>query len=435
VANSLKQALMTAALRPSAVSAALNRVAQGFLGGGVWSGLTGGASASGQNVTVNSAMRVAAVWSCVRLIAETIATLPLGLYKRLPDGSRENHADHPLHSVLSVSPNAQMTSVQFWEAMVASMLLWGNAYAQIHRSGGRAIGLTFLLPSRMRTPYSLDESRLEYHYSFPSGGMRQLAEDEVLHIPAFSLDGLKGLTPISYGADVIGAAMAADSAANTTFKNGMMPTVAFKVDRVLKKEQREEFREYVGTISGALNAGKSPVLEQGVTPEAIGINPTDAQLLESRAWSLEEICRFFRVPPWMVGYTEKSTSWGTGLEQQVLGFLTFSLATWLRRIERAITKKLLSPAERGMLYAEFSIEGLLRADSAARASFYSTMVQNGIYTRDDCRVRENLSRRGGNADVLTVQTNLSPIDLLGQASDGQAARAALQAWLIEPLKE
>lgn len=435
MANSLKQALTTAALRSSPVSAAINRIAQSFMSGGIWTGLNGGASASGQNVTVNSAMRVAAVWACVRLIAETIATLPLGLYKRLPDGSRESQGEHPLHYVLVISPNAQMTSVQFWEAMVASMLLWGNAYAQIHRSGGRIIGLTFLLPGRMRTPYSKDESRLAYHYDFPSGGKRELALDEVLHIPAFSLDGLTGLTPISYGADVIGAAMAADTAANATFKNGMMPTVAFKVDRVLKKEQREEFREYVSTISGALNAGKSPVLEQGVTPEAIGINPTDAQLLESRAWSLEEVCRFFRVPPWMVGYTEKSTSWGTGLEQQVLGFLTFSLATWLRRIERAITKTLLTPVERQTLYAEFSIEGLLRADSAARASFYSTMVQNGIYTRDDCRVRENLSRRGGNADVLTVQTNLSPIDLLGQTSDGQAARAALQAWLNEPSKE
>lgn len=435
MANSLMQALGAAALRPSPVSAALNRIAQGFMGGGVWTGLSGGSSASGQNVTVNSAMRVSAVWACVRLIAETIATLPLGLYKRLPDGSRESYADHPLHNVLAISPNAQMTSVQFWEAMVASMLLWGNAYAQIHRAGGRVIGLTFLLPDRMSTSYKKDQSLLAYTYDFPSSGKRELAGEEVLHIPAFSLDGLVGLTPISYGADVIGAAMAADGAASATFKNGMMPTIAFKVDRVLKKEQREDFREYVATISGALNAGKPPVLEQGVTPEAIGINPTDAQLLESRAWSLEEICRFFRVPPWMVGYTEKSTSWGTGLEQQVLGFLTFSLATWLRRIERAITKTLLTPAERQMLYAEFSIEGLLRADSAARASFYSTMTQNGIYTRDDCRVRENLPRRGGNADVLTVQTNLSPIDLLGQASDSQAAQSALKAWLNEPAKE
>lgn len=414
MANSLTETLRLAASRPSRINAALNSIAKGFLSGGVFSGSTSGASSAGLNVTVNSAMRIAAVWACVRLLAETIATLPIGLYRRLPDGGRESLTENPLHTVLTLSPNHQMTSVQFWEAMMASLLLWGNAYAQIYRSGNQVIALGLLLPAKMTLQYSNNLDHLRYTYSF-SSGRRELQPEEVLHIPAFSLDGLVGLTPISYGADVIGAAQAADTAANTTFNNGMMPTVAFKLDRILKKDQREEFRAYVQTISGALNAGKSPVLEQGISPESIGINPVDAQLLESRAWSLEEICRFFRVPPWMVGYTEKSTSWGTGLEQQVLGFITFSLSPWLKRIERAISKSLIPPQDRALLYAEYNLEGLLRGDSAARAAFYSTMTQNGIYTRDDCRVRENLPRRGGNADVLTVQTNLSPLDLLGQS--------------------
>lgn len=424
MANSLLNALLLAAVKPSKVS--------GNGAGGLFSALKGGSSTSGNTVTTNSALKVAAVWSCVRLIAETIATLPLGMYRRLPDGGREAASDHTLHGILALSPNAEMTSVGFWEAMVASMLLWGNAYAQIHRSGGRVIGLTLLLADKMATSYVKERAQLKYEYAFPEGGKRELAADEVLHIPAFSLDGLLGLSPISYGANVIGAAQGADDAASATFKNGLMPTVAFKVDRVLKPTQREDFRQYVATISGALNAGRAPVLEQGVTPEAIGINPADAQLLESRGWSVEEICRLYRVPPWMVGHTEKSTSWGTGIEQQMIGFLTFTLGPWLRRIERGVGKKLLPPQERGTYYAEFALEGLLRADSAARAQFYSTMTQNGIYTRDDCRVRENLPRRGGNADVLTVQTNLSPIDLLGQTSDGQAARAALHNWLNEP---
>lgn len=414
MAKSLTETLRAAARRPSLMNAALNSIAKGFLNGGVFSGSSGGASSAGQNVTVNSAMRIAAVWACVRLLAETIATLPIGLYRRLPDGGRESQTDSPLHTVLTLSPNQQMTSVQFWEAIMASLLLWGNAYAQIYRSGNQVIALGFLLPGNMSAQYSKELNRLRYTYSFPAG-KRELLPDEVLHIPAFSLDGLLGLSPISYGADVIGAAQAADTAANTTFDNGMMPTVAFKLDRILKKEQRDDFRAYVQTISGALNAGKSPVLEQGITPQSIGINPVDAQLLESRAWSLEEICRFFRVPPWMVGYTEKSTSWGTGLEQQVQGFITFSLSPWLKRIERAVSKSLIPVQDRALLYAEFNLEGLLRGDSAARAAYYSTMTQNGIYSRDDCRVRENLPRRGGNADVLTVQTNLSPLDLLGQS--------------------
>lgn len=428
--KSLLRTISRSASRPSAgLSEWLGKTIR-LSDGAFWGQFVGGQSSSGKSVSVDTAMRVSAVWACVRLIAETIATLPLGLYRRLPDGSREMDTSHTLYSVLAVSPNEHMSPVQFWEAMLASMLLRGNAFAQIHRSAGRVVALSFLLPHRMRLV--TENGVIRYFYSF-SDGERELQSSEVLHIPAFSLDGRIGLSPISYGADIIGSAISADDAANGTFKNGMMPTVAFKVDRVLKPEQRDEFRKYVETVSGAMNAGKSPVLEAGVTPESIGINPADAQLLETRSWSVEEVCRFFRVPPWMVGHTEKNTSWGSGLEQQVIGFLTFSLSAWLRRIEKAVLKQLMSPGERLTHYAEFALEGLLRADSAARASFYSTMVQNGIYTRDDCRVRENLPRRGGNADVLTAQTNLAPLDALGQSSDGQAARAALQNWLTADL--
>jgi HK97 family phage portal protein len=251
----------------------------------------------------------------------------------------------------------------------------------------------------------------------------------MLHIPAFSLDGRVGLSAIRYGADVFGAAMSADDAANGTFKNGLLPAVAFKVDRVLKPEQREEFRDYVKQVSGALNAGRSPVLEQGITPESIGINPVDAQLLESRAYSIEEVCRWFGVPPWMVGKTDAGSNWGTGLEQQMIAFLTFSISSITNQIQQCVNKRLLTPVERRTYYAEFALEAFLKADSAARAALYSTMVQNGIYTRDDCRVKENLPRMGGNAAVLTVQTNLTPIDQLGKTTDGQAAQAALKNWL------
>ncbi|MEL7937668.1 phage portal protein [Pseudomonas delhiensis] len=425
----LLEALSISAARPSAdLSGWLGKTIR-LSDGSFWSAWAGGQSSAGVTVNVTTAMRVSAVWACVRLIAETIATLPLGLYRRMPDGGRQADQNHPLYTVLAFSPNAEMGAVQFWEAMVASMLLRGNAFALIHRAAGRVIALDFLHPHRMRLVSK--NGVLRYFYDFPGDGEREIDSVDLLHIPAFALDGRVGLSPISYGANVIGSAIAADEAANGTFKNGMMPAVAFKVNRTLKKEQREEFRKYVEAVSGALNAGKSPVLEEGVEPESIGINPSDAQLLETRGWSVEEVCRFFRVPPWMVGHTEKSTSWGTGMEQQVIGFLTFCLNTWLRRIEKAIHRQLLKPGERITHYAEYSIEGLLRADSAARAAFYGAMTQNGIYTRDDCRVRENLPRKGGNADVLTVQSNLTPLDALGQSSDGQAARAALQAWLAE----
>ncbi|WP_186309321.1 phage portal protein [Pseudomonas oryzihabitans] len=399
--------------------------------GGIWAQTVGSTSATGKTITVNKAMRLAACWSCVRLISETIATLPLGLYMRQADGGRKVASDNDLHWIINTNPNSRMTAVQFWEAVVASMLLRGNAFVEIVRIGGRIVALEFLLPNRMDLDVA-DSGEILYRYREKNGQLRDIARSDMMHIPAFSLDGQIGLSPIAYGADVFGAAMSAEDVAGSTFKNGMHQTVAFEVDRTLNKQQREDFRDYVQRISGAMNAGKSPVLEQGVSAKVIGINPVDAQLLESREYSAEEICRFYMVDPTLAGYSDKASNWGTGLEQKLLRFLTFTLRSYMRRIEEGINRNLLTPAQRRQTYSEFSIEGLLRADSAGRATLYSQMVQNGIYTRDECRMRENLPRMGGNAGVLTVQTNLSPIDKLGQGDDGQAARAALQNWLDQP---
>ena len=399
--------------------------------GGIWAQTVGSTSATGKTITVNKAMRLAACWSCVRLISETIATLPLGLYMREADGGRKVASDNDLHWIINTNPNSRMTAVQFWEAVVASMLLRGNAFVEIVRIGSRIVALEFLLPNRMDLDVA-DNGEILYRYREKNGQLRDIAASDMMHIPAFSLDGQIGLSPIAYGADVFGAAMSAEDVAGSTFKNGMHQTVAFEVNKTLTPKQRDDFRDYVQRISGAMNAGKSPVLEEGVSAKVIGINPVDAQLLESREYSAEEICRFYMVDPTLAGYSDKASNWGTGLEQKLLRFLTFTLRSYMRRIEEGINRKLLTPTQRRQIYSEFSIEGLLRADSAGRATLYSQMVQNGIYTRDECRMKENLPRMGGNAGVLTVQTNLSPIDLLGQGNDGQAARAALQNWLDDP---
>jgi HK97 family phage portal protein len=169
--------------------------------------------------------------------------------------------------------------------------------------------------------------------------------------------------------------------------------------------------------------------------QQVSLTPEDAQMLQTRGFNVEEICRWFRTPPWMVGHTSNSTSWGTGMEQQMLGFLSFTLLPWMKRIEQSINRRLLHPGERRRFYAKFNPEGLLRADSAARAAFYSSMTQNGIYTRDDCRIKENLAPMGGNAAKLTVQSNMLPIDKLGgDAGDAQQARSALLDWLNDKPK-
>ena len=393
-----------------------------------WGNFLGNTSSSGKTVTIDSAMHLSAVWSCVRIISTSVAGLPLGVYKRESDGGRIDARDFSLYDVIHNSPNEDMTAFQFWQAVVASMLLQGNAFCEIHRVQGRVVALDFLLPSRVKMELD-DDGRIQYWYSPRKGTRREILRSDMLHIPAFTLDGRVGLSAIRYGANVFGSAMSADDAANSTFKNGLLPTVAFKVDRVLRPDQRAEFREYIKEVAGALNAGKSPVLEQGITPESIGIDPVDAQLLESRTFSIEEICRWFGVPPWMVGKTDSGSNWGTGLEQQMIAFLTFCISSLTTQIQQCVNKRLLTPVERVTHYAEFSLEAFLKADTAGRAAWYSQMSQNGIMTRDECRVKENLPRHGGNAGVLTVQTNLTPIDKLGESTYGQAAQAALKSWL------
>jgi len=405
----------------------------GVPAGGYAGGAIAAPSDAGITVTQEKMLTISAVWACARLISETIATLPLSMYEKTSAGKRVA-SQHPVHFIIHDQPNADTTAAVHWEATIAAMLLQGNARSEKLMSGGRLVGIRFLAPSRL-SKVNLGQGRHEWRYIEDDGRQRVIPDSRIWNIPGFSLDGKCGVSVIQYGANVFGNALAAEGAASSTFANGLHPTVYYSIDQVLKAEQRSQFRESLEKLSGALNAGKSPLLEGGMKANTIGINPDDAQLLESRAFSVEEVCRWFRVPPFMVGHAEKSTSWGTGIEQQMIGFLTFTLGPWLRRIEQAISKDLLTPAERLRYYPKFNVEGLLRSDSAARAAFYSAMVNNGIYTRDEVRELEDREPMGGNAAVLTVQTALAPLDSLGQSGDAQQARAALANWLREPSED
>jgi HK97 family phage portal protein len=397
----------------------------GLTDGDFWAAWSSQTNSAGQKVNESTVMSLSAAWACTRLIAETAATLPLKVYERTPDGRRVAK-EHPLYAILHDQPNADSTPATFLESSFAAMMLRGNSMAEKKYIGSRLVSLVFLSPARLQPK---DKDCKVYIYTERNGARREISTKNIFHVPAFSLDGKYGLSAISYGAAVFGSALASSAAANNTFKNGLMPTVAFTLDRVLKKEQRAEFRESLAEVKGAMNAGESPLLEGGMDAKTLGISPGDAQLLESRTFSVEEVCRWFRVDPSMVGHGGKDSNWGTGLEQKVLAFLTFTLGPWLVRYEQAVNTFLMSPEDRKKYYVQFSIEGLLRADSAARASFYSVLVNNGIITRDEVRVLENMPPRGGNADVLTVQSAMTPLDSIGQQSDSNKARAALATWL------
>lgn len=390
-------------------------------------------SDAGALVNATTAMQLDAVWACVRIIAESIAMMPLSLFVK-DDRNPRVASRHRLHELLHTSPNSKSTAAVFWEAVVSAMLLQGNAYVHKKYYDGQLAALIFMAPNRLHVVRDMYGNK-QFYFTGDDGVQRQIPAEEVWQIQGYSLDGRDGVSVIEYATQVFGTAIAAEKNAARTFVNGMLQAVYYSVAAFLTDEQRDTFRKHV---KGTVERGEAPILEGGVDVKALGINPKDAQLLESRSFSIEAICRWFRVPPSMVGHSEKSTSWGSGIEQQVLGFITFTLTPWITRIEQGISLGLLTDVERTKYEARFDVSYLLRGDSAARSAFYSQMVNNGCWTRDEVRQREGLPLKGGNADILTVQSAMTPLDSLGvqqvapapaQGTTLDAAAAALQAFL------
>lgn len=373
---------------------------------------------SGSVVTADNALKLSAVWACVRLRSQTIASLPL----HLRDSSKQHAVNHPLYRLLHDAPNADMCASEYWEGQIASLDLWGNGYTLIHRSAGKVIALEPLDPQKMRVKRA-DNGAILYVYDAHGKEGAEYSEDDILHLRGFTLDGLVGLSPIKYAAEVVGGQMDANKAAQNEWKNGLKVGGFIKTgERILQPEQREKVREGLAKFGLPENAGKWMVLEAGMEPadsKSIRINPHDAQLLESRYFGIEEICRAFGVPPQLIGHTDKASSWASSLEQTNMGFLTYSLRPTIVRIEQTISRKLLTPSERGQYKPKFAVEGLLRADSQSRASFYTQLLQNGVMSRNDVRALEDLPPVEG-GDALTVQLNMTTLDKVGQEQAEEA---------------
>lgn len=364
-----------------------------------------GTSSSGKVVTTDKIMRLSTTWSCVRLLSESVSTLPLKVYQRREDGSRVLALKHPAYQVLCRRPNIEMTPSRFMLMVVASICLRGNAFVEKKMIGRKLVALVPLLPQNMVVK-RLDNGRLEYTYT--EGSTKRVIPTElVMHIRGFGLDGICGLMPTQAGIDVFGAAMAVDEAAAKIFENGLQSTGFLSSENALNKDQRERLRKSLQSFIGSKNAGKLMVLENKLSYQNVTMNPEAAQLLESRAFSIEEICRWFRIPPFMVGHMTKQSSWASSVEGMNLLFLTNTLRPLLVNIEQEIARCLLGDDED--YFAEFSVEGLLRADSAGRAAYYTTALQNGWMSRNDVRRLENLPPIPG-GDIYTVQLNLTPLE-------------------------
>lgn len=394
-----------------------------------WGRWIGASNFSGQSVTIPSALQLSTVWSIVNLLAGTMSTLPIFLNRTQPDGSKVPAREHPLFDILKYRPNADMTAVIFWQIYWLSMLLWGAAYVEIKRgTGGKITSLDFLYPEAV-TWRRLFNGSIEWSYNDPvTRSTRTLNAAQMWFTPAYTLDGLNPLSPIRMGANVIGGGIAADRAAAETFTNGMKSAGYVTTTTVLKPEQRDQYRAHVDQVS---KQGGVMVLEGGTGFHSLTMNPQDAQLLETRQFSVGQICSWWGVNPTMIGQgSDKNSNWGTGLTQQKQGFVDFCLRQWAVKVEASIREGLLTAAERLTLSAEWVFEGLLRGNPKERAEFYQIMQRNGDMTSDEVRKLENWPAMGGNAAVLRVEANMMPLDKLGEAPDNSANAAnAVKSWL------
>ena len=374
-----------------------------------------GGSTSGKAVTERTAMQMTAVYSCVRILAEAVAGLPLNLYQYLPDGGKEKSYDHPLYRLLHDEPNPEMSSFVFRETLMTHLLLWGNAYAQIIRNGkGEVVALYPLMPNKMTVDRDKD-GRLYYSYNHSSDESPTMKDStvilrssDVLHIPGLGFDGLVGYSPISMAKNAIGMAIACEEYGAKFFANGAAPGGVLEHPGTIKDPQRVR-DSWQSTFGGSGNSNKIAVLEEGMKYTPIGISPEQAQFLETRKFQINEIARIFRVPPHMVGDLEKSSF--SNIEQQSLEFVKYTLDPWVIRWEQSIMRTLLSADEKKQYFVKFNLEGLLRGDYQSRMNGYATARQNGWMSANDIRELENLDRipaeDGG--DLYLINGNMLPL--------------------------
>ena len=382
-----------------------------------------GGTTSGKAVTERSAMQMTAVYSCVRILAEAVAGLPLNLYRYTEDGGKEKAIDHPLYLLLHDEPNPEMSSFVFRETLMTHLLLWGNAYAQVIRNGkGEVVALYPLMPNKMTVDRD-ERGQLYYSYQRSNdeairskGQTVILRPSDVLHIPGLGFDGLVGYSPIAMAKNAIGMAIACEEYGAKFFANGAAPGGVLEHPGTIKDPQRVR-ESWQSTFGGSGNANKIAVLEEGMKYTPIGISPEQAQFLETRKFQINEIARIFRVPPHMVGDLEKSSF--SNIEQQSLEFVKYTLDPWVIRWEQSIQRTLLSQGEKAHYFVKFNLEGLLRGDYQSRMNGYATARQNGWMSANDIRELENLDRipaeEGG--DLYLINGNMLPLKDAGAFAD------------------
>ncbi len=384
-----------------------------------------GGTSSGKPVNETTAMQMTAVYSCVRILSEAVAGLPLNVYRYNDSGGKEKALKHPLYRLLHDEPNPEMTSFAFRETLMSHLLLWGNAYAQVIRNArGEVIALYPLMPDKMTVDRDKN-GRLFYLYQRGAEDAKAVGNDrrvylppsDVLHIPGLGFDGLIGYSPIAMAKNAIGLAIATEEYGAKFFANGAAPSGVLEHPGTIKDPQRVR-DSWNAAYQGSSNAHKIAVLEEGMKYTPIGISPEQAQFLETRKFQINEIARIFRVPPHMLADLEKSSF--SNIEQQSLEFVKYTLDPWVVRWEQSMCRVLLSESEKPAYFIKFNVDGLLRGDYASRMTGYATARQNGWMSANDIRELENLDRiapeLGGDLYLINgAMTKLQDAGLFGDA--------------------
>ena len=388
-----------------------------------------GCTTSGKPVNERTAMQTTAVYACVRILAEAIASLPLHVYEYQDDGGKKLVHDHPLYYLLHDEPNPEMTSFVFRETLMSHLLIWGNAYAQIIRDGaGRVLGLYPLLPDKMEVQRD-DKGNIYYVYSrnsdenptFKEYGNIKLKAEDVLHIPGLGFDGLIGYSPIAMAKNAVGMTLACEEYGASFFANGANPGGVLEHPGVLKDPSKVR-ESWNSVYRGVSNAHKIAVLEEGMKYQQIGIPPEEAQFLETRKFQINEIARLYRIPPHMVGDLDKSSF--SNIEQQSLEFVKYTLDPWVIRWEQSLQRSLLLPGEKGKYFIKLNVDGLLRGDYQSRMNGYAVGRQNGWFSANDIREMENMNpipdEEGGNLYLINgAMTKLADAGAFAKTDTGQ----------------
>ena len=388
-----------------------------------------GNSNSGVQVDELRALQTSAVYACVKILAETVASLPLHLFKKGKGGKSEMAEQHPLFSCLYEMPNDEMTSFEFREMMMTSLLLWGNAYARKIRKNGHVTELWYLKPQLMTVERDTQTGKIKYTYSDDiTNQTYEYKPEQIFHVKGLSLDGVTGLSPISQAREAVGLSLATEEYGAKFFGNGARPGGVLEHPGILKDP--EKLRESWNKVyQGTRNSHKVAVLEEGMKYHTIGIAPEDAQFLETRKYQVNEICRIFRVPPHLVGDLERATF--SNIEHQSIEFVQHTIRPWLVRWEQAISRSLLDEKERLLYFSRFNVDGLMRGDYKSRMEGYAIGRQNGWLSANDIRHLEDLppipKEQGG--DAYLVNGNMTAVSKENKegGSDGEGQEGIANA--------